>query len=446
MTDSPVLESNRARWHISSPLHNKIAEEDRPVHAWYRFVLSFPPHLVRDYLRRFEVSAADVVLDPFCGTGTTIVECKKQSVGAIGFEANPMAALASRVKSNWSVWPPELESAAERIAALSQSEIETTLCKAELLEGSVVKEQTTLYGLKSLDAGAMKLLLGGSISPKPLHRALVLRSHIQKASAELVEPLSLALAWTLVVHAGNIRFGPEVGITEPKEDCDVVRLWLEQCRRMAQDLHAHADRQHIPTRLHQADSRDLSQLEDNSISAVFTSPPYPNEKDYTRTTRLESVVLGLIKNKEDLRRLKQGLLRSNTRNVYVTDDDDGYVVGVPEIQRVAAEIEERRMALGKTSGFERMYHRVTKHYFGGMARHLQSLKAKLKPGAMLGYVVGDQASYLQVMIRTGELLGKIAERQGYELVSIDLFRTRQATATRSQLREEVVVLRWPGGA
>jgi hypothetical protein len=58
--------------------------------------------------------------------------------------------------------------------------------------------------------------------------------------------------------------------------------------------------------------------------------------------------------------------------------------------------------------------------------------------------VGDQASYLRVLIRTGHLLADIAQSLGYELVSIDLFRTRRATATRGQLREEVVVLRWPG--
>jgi hypothetical protein len=57
-------------------------------------------------------------------------------------------------------------------------------------------------------------------------------------------------------------------------------------------------------------------------------------------------------------------------------------------------------------------------------------------------VVGDQASYLRVMIRTGQLLGDIAQALGYELLRIDLFRTRFATATREQLREEVVVLRW----
>jgi len=177
---------------------------------------------------------------------------------------------------------------------------------------------------------------------------------------------------------------------------------------------------------------------------VITSPPYPNEKDYTRITRLESVVLGFIRTKADLQALKKGLIRSNTRNVYKADDDDQWIKEHPEIERIANEIERRRIELGKTSGFEKLYARVTKLYFGGMARHLAALRSVLRPNARLAYVVGDQASYLQVMIRTGQLLADIAQALGYELIRIDLFRTRFATATKEQLREEVVVLQWKG--
>jgi hypothetical protein len=113
---------------------------------------------------------------------------------------------------------------------------------------------------------------------------------------------------------------------------------------------------------------------------------------------------------------------------------------------LAAEIEQRRIDLGKTSGFKKMYARVTRHYFGGMARHLAELRPFLKPGAYLGYVVGDQASFFQVLIQTGRLLADIAAELGCEVVGIDLFRTRLATATKQQMREEVVVLRWPGHA
>jgi hypothetical protein len=75
---------------------------------------------------------------------------------------------------------------------------------------------------------------------------------------------------------------------------------------------------------------------------------------------------------------------------------------------------------------------------------LADLGSVLRPGAKLAYVVGDQASYLRIMIQTGQLLAEIGQALGYELVKIDLFRTRYATATREQLREEVVILRWPG--
>jgi hypothetical protein len=194
-----------------------------------------------------------------------------------------------------------------------------------------------------------------------------------------------------------------------------------------------------------ADSRFVEKiLTPNSIDAVITSPPYPNEKDYTRITRLESVIFGFIETKSDLRLLKKGLIRSNTRNVYKGDDDDKWIESYPEIGIIADEIEKRRIELGKTSGFERLYSKVTRLYFGGMAHHLASLRPILRPGARLAYVVGDQASYLRIKIQTGQLLGTIAEALGYQVDSIDLFRTRLATATKEQLREEVLVLTWKG--
>ena len=156
------------------------------------------------------------------------------------------------------------------------------------------------------------------------------------------------------------------------------------------------------------------------------------------------MILGFITNRSELQSLKKGLIRSNTRNVYKGDDDDQWIVHHPEIQRIADQIERRRIELGKTSGFEKMYARVTRLYFGGMARHLAGLRNVLRPNAQLAYVVGDQASYLRVMINTGQLLADIAKALGYELVRIDLFRTRLATATKQQLREEVVILKWRG--
>ena len=255
----------------------------------------------------------------------------------------------------------------------------------------------------------------------------------------------LALAKALVTTVGNLEFGPEVGVGPAKTDAPVVSRWLRLVQEMADDLRILTPLAPVPAKADHADSRDIAKLiPAESVDIVITSPPYPNEKDYTRTTRLETVLLGFITSKKELQALKRTMVRSNTRGVYKSDSDHELIADHAEIQRIAEAIEARRIELGKTSGFERLYAKVTKLYFGGMARHLADLRAVLRPNAQLAYVVGDQASYLRVMIRTGQLLVSIAEPLGYEVVGIDLFRTRLATATREQLREEVIVLRWPG--
>ena len=77
-----------------------------------------------------------------------------------------------------------------------------------------------------------------------------------------------------------------------------------------------------------------------------------------------------------------------------------------------------------------------------MKRHLANLRGVLRPGPRLACVVGDQASYLQVTIRTGALLADLARGLGYAVEGIEPFRARRVTATRAELAEQVVVLRW----
>jgi hypothetical protein len=280
-----------------------------------------------------------------------------------------------------------------------------------------------------------------------LHKVLVVLEEIElERETSFYDYERLALAKALVQSISNLEFGPEVGVGPPRSDAPVVAAWLDCVSAMVDDLRELQQLDSARASAIEADSRVIENvLPPQSVDAVITSPPYPNEKDYTRTTRLESVLLGFLRSKDDLRAMKHGLIRSNTRNVYADDDDDRWITNHPRIQQIATAIEARRIELGKTSGFERLYARVTKLYFGGMMRHLKSLQKVLRPGAMLAYVVGDQASYLRVMIRTGEILADIAESLGYRRLGIDLFRTRLATATREQLREEVVVLQWGRG-
>src|SRR5690606_17408615 len=136
----------------------------------------------------------------------------------------------------------------------------------------------------------------------------------------------LALANVIVFSISNLHFGPEVGVGKPKLDALVVPTWLSEIGRMCDDLRLVTDKSNPKAEVYLADARQLSSvLAPNSVDAVITSPPYPNEKDYTRTTRLESVILGFIHNMAELREIKKGLVRSNTRGVYSGDNDDRWV-------------------------------------------------------------------------------------------------------------------------
>ena len=428
----------------TSQNRNKLRSEDRAVHDWYRFVLSFPPHLVRDYLARLGVRSTETVLDPFCGTGTTMVECKKLGIASVGIESNPMAFFASSVKTDWSVDPEMLSDFADEVAlaTLGRTDWPSLADAGELKfdEDGVIR--------KSLGPEGSKLILKNSISPIPLHKTLTLLDEIeQRGDAHMQRYGRLALAKALVSEIGNLKFGPEVGIGRIRYDAPVVDVWLDAIQVVIDDLRLVRALPYARASVVKADSRESHLvLQPESIDAVITSPPYPNEKDYTRTTRLESVILGLITNKNELRSSKKDLIRSNTRGVYKADTDDREVEQHETIQRIAEAIELRRIELRKTSGFERLYPRVTRLYFGGMARHLASLRPALRPNAKLAYVVGDQASYLRVLIRAGEILADLAQSLGYRVLDIELFRTRPSTVTGQQLREEVVLLEWQGNA
>ncbi|OQY52371.1 MAG: hypothetical protein B6245_23700 [Desulfobacteraceae bacterium 4572_88] len=100
---------------------NKLDGKDRKFHDWYRFVLSFPPHLVRDYLNDFKLDKSHKVLDPFCGTGTTIIECKLEGIQGIGVEATPFSRFASSVKTDWSIDADKLQKDSKRIADMALS-------------------------------------------------------------------------------------------------------------------------------------------------------------------------------------------------------------------------------------------------------------------------------------------------------------------------------------
>ena len=72
-----------------------------PLHRWVPWIAGFSAQFVDDCLEKYisnEENGNAWVLDPFAGVGTTLVQGFLHGFNVVGFEINPYAALASRVK------------------------------------------------------------------------------------------------------------------------------------------------------------------------------------------------------------------------------------------------------------------------------------------------------------------------------------------------------------
>jgi hypothetical protein len=145
---------------------NAVQKADFPVHSWYRFVLSYPPHLVREYMSRFRLGANDLLLDPFCGTGTTLVEAKKQRIRSIGCDAHPFAVLVSGTKTNWSLDTQLLRRILKAILRSAESSsIEHGLESLSLDALLLQEEKTPVNGFR-LTEDEQKILPSGFLSQR----------------------------------------------------------------------------------------------------------------------------------------------------------------------------------------------------------------------------------------------------------------------------------------
>jgi len=78
-----------------------VKNKELPVHRWVPWIAGFSAQFVDDCLSKYLPQGGrrgHWVLDPFAGVGTTLVEAFTRGFNVVGFEINPYAALASKVK------------------------------------------------------------------------------------------------------------------------------------------------------------------------------------------------------------------------------------------------------------------------------------------------------------------------------------------------------------
>lgn len=263
-------------------------ERTKHVHRLHPYLGKFIPQLAEVFLRKF---SPRVVCDPFCGSGTTLVEANVLGIDAIGYDISPFNCLLSRVKtSRYDIdrAGTEIFDILQRVSLQARPSLFQEAPPA--FHATVSDYLRKWYAPESL----RELLLYLSLIPDYEHRDLL--SVILSRAARSAR---------LAAHF-DLDF-PKKPVTEPyychkhKRTClptenalqFLERYSVDTLQRLREFAFIHTEAR---IEVFCADSRTASIPE---IDACITSPPYVGLIDYHEQHRYAYELLGL-EGREDL--------------------------------------------------------------------------------------------------------------------------------------------------
>ena len=387
------------------------SNKTQPIHRWVPWIAGFSSRFVQDAISRY-LGCKGVVLDPFCGVGTTLVEAVLLGHSAVGFEINPYAVLACRLK---------LQASRINVDRLRDEISRFQDFYSNAIARGYTPNSTSPIGFKTRSE---------FYSPKVLRKVLILHDFIATIEDPCLQDLfRLAFASTMVRYS-NYSYEPSLGRRTSAgktdiEDFPVGRVISEKLLEMAEDivwfqeaLPIKSDNWHI---FNDSFFGYHKYLGPESIDLIVTSPPYLNNYHYNRNTRPQLYWLGYVKHPGDLRSLEHSNFGKYWQTVREQNNID------LEFSLPNTDIEEKLQALRETNQEKGVYGgkgwaNYAATYFNDCYAFVKAIDFVLKPSATALVVIGN--SILQgIMIPTDEYFAKIADSIGLEVVRIDMPRT-----------------------
>jgi hypothetical protein len=387
-----------------------------PVHRWYQMTYSYSPVLVRALFKRLEVTApGSMILDPFSGTGTTIIEAKRLGVPSVGFELNPFFALVARACLAWDPEPAHVRSEFQRYLA------RVGPLAAELRDQSRVAIENRgieIPRIHNVDRWwRWDVLLDLLAARKALDEF--------QTDSETRSLLWVGLASILYDVSNTQRLHPTPTFVDRSTDkIDALGALERKLDQVAHDVES-TRKLGWPigtsSKIVLGDSTRIEQVDGQRFTHVITSPPYPNRISYVWYTRPHLFFFRLVSDPSETTQLDLlapgGTWGKATSDLATREYVPNSKVARDTLSDVCAEI------LRREGASSRILSNYVMKYFDMMARHFESLKTVLDAHAKLAYVVGD-SKINGVSVQTETLVARILEGLGYEASSIVRFRRR----------------------
>lgn len=377
-----------------------------PVHRWFRYPAGFSAEWVKEVIKDVKSSDSIKLFDPFAGSGTTVLAGEEIGIESFGIEAHPFVVRIAKAKLLWDEDVNRFRSFAMDVLRYSQNLEDVPISYPELIHKCYPED-----ALNELDR---------------LRRAWLHENNSSAASE---------LTWLALV--GILRVTSSAGTAPwqyilPRKTKKKLRPPYEafsyQINAMAQDmLYFQSVVKERRASIFEGDARKCSEIADDSVDLIITSPPYANNYDYADATRLEMSFLGEIRGWGDLQsKVRRHLIRSCSQHVSadksnldrMLDDKNLYPI-IENLREVCYRLGEERLL----HGGRKNYHLMVAAYFSDLAKTWISLRRVCKQDAKVCFVVGNSAPY-GILVPLDEWLGELAISAGFKSYYFEKTRDR----------------------
>lgn len=381
------------------------------VHGLHEYKGRFNPQVAKAILNIFAIQPGSRVLDPFCGSGTSLVESVHLGMDAWGTDINPLAVFLANAK----------------IASLRKDPVEIRASLKAVLRrrGSPTptddKRETYLAAWFTPDVLQEIEILRTSISKEELTTASILAA----CASDLLREYSLQDPMDLRIRRRKTPL-PNKPFTEAfAEAVERFIFRIENARVTLGNMGT--------GRAILLDSRELSPTVldlDGKFDCALTSPPYATALPYIDTQRLSLVWLSLIP-PEQILPLEAQLVGS--RESRGTDRK----TLAAALENNAANLPEKQVeyclellkALAPSDGFRRRaVPALIYRYFAGMRASFSGVRSVMREGAPYALIVGGNHTTLggkRFDINTPNHLAALAESVGWKTREILPLQTYQ---------------------
>ncbi len=352
------------------------------------------PEIPEWFLRKYLKSSKDIkVLEPFAGSGTTIIEAIKNNNTVYWMDNNPLSRLICECKSN-AVDLLELEEALMHILNTVKeiNDVQVTLVFAniDLWFQKPVQEALTLIkqNIDVIENQAVKKAL------------LVAFSSTVRKMSEMEDSMILA-----VRRSGNREM--------PKYDrIDVFDNFESNVRKIIsayEEWNPIIGNDRNSFMIDSNDARDVRKEE--FFDAIVTSPPYINAMDYIWACKFELHWLDLVSDDKD--RLRVSSNEIGTERISAKIYKKLAITENEELNRILSDIYTGK-EYKASKGQNELRSRVTYQYFEDMRIHFKSAYKSLKNNGLYCFIIGDTSKICGVEIPVANMLRDIATSIGFE--------------------------------